>query len=260
MKTKPKTRKLFRYARAGSKNSANNHAVNGTDTVAGRLDTALKESAETGNMIDISDAFQEPGFPAGYSSPSGISNDLAVIARQAQHVSFSYQREFILRAVHRFLLRGVPIPTIAQAFDVSPSTVFRWRKELKDRFIQEANSMDFFSYVGETMEFYRFMMEEAIKISMDKQESAKGRVYAINAALSAKQQEQRFLQAVGYYDHNQFTGHVESDDTIEKTNQLRKISRNILEEFPKKTLDKISQKDTEFAEALRNVKEFSEGK
>ena len=85
------------------------------------------------SILDAYDTYVEPINTSPYTPPILGSNQdnqnerqsINLKIRSAASVSNEYQRDLILRMLHRFLMRGMDIDLIAKLFDVSVSTVNR---------------------------------------------------------------------------------------------------------------------------------------
>src|SRR5687768_4227031 len=65
------------------------------------------------------------------------------------------RKQAVLVRLHQLTLSRVPLRHIAREFAVSVRTVIRWRRELKERFREEALLIDPLPMFGQTLAHYR---------------------------------------------------------------------------------------------------------
>jgi transposase len=111
-----------------------------------------------------------------------------------------YDREERLRQLHKMLMRDIPLSAIAKQFDVSVHTVMRDRKELYSRLRDQASDINLNELVGGTMGFYNEIQSMALRTASSTKTPMAVRMAALRTALSAKNDNHRFLQAAGVFD------------------------------------------------------------
>ena len=112
----------------------------------------------------------------------------------------SYERENRLKLLHRMLMRQVPLDKIAKEFNVSVGTVQNDRKELYKRLRAQAADINLNELIGSTMGFYNEIQAMALRTASSTGVPMSTRISALKAALSAKNDNHRFLQAAGVFD------------------------------------------------------------
>lgn len=153
--------------------------------------------------------------------------------------SDEYSREVRLKALHKLLLREVPIDKIAQQLGVSRDTVERDRRVLYKQLKKEAQSLDINEMIGDTLAFYRDITSSALRLASDPSAPVAARLAAMKTALQSKNDSHKFMQAAGVYDVLKFRAEVESDK--EDVSTLIRNTRILLEDddedFKKSGLD-----------------------
>jgi hypothetical protein len=203
------------------------------------VDRAAEKALLTGRQIDLSEVYTEIPKVYGYTPPVPVEQDvtftmdlpLDVAARSYGILGTGYQREFILMSLHRLLLRGFNNRLLARIYNVSEPMITQWKNLLKERFREEAENTEFSPFVGETLLFYRELITEAIKLSTSSSASKKEKLAAMSVALEAKKDTTKFLQMVGFFDNNRFTGHREVDSSMENVEVMRELSRDLIDSY-----------------------------
>ena len=228
-------------------------------STAYKIDKALVESIDNGRMIDPSEAFEGPEDSIGYATEGGSTTEnsmraLSLQAREAALVGVDYQREFIYKMLHRYLLRGIPQHMIAKAFNVSRQTVWRWSKDLKRRFVEVAEDFDFTPHVGETIEYFKFLSEEATAVLMNRESTNREKLFAINSLLSIKAEERKFFDTIGFYDSNRFTGKKTINESQESAETLKGLVNEFAGLFDKKKSKKVANYPAKMKELAEDTK------
>ena len=190
-----------------------------------RLDKAIDKSLKNKEMIQLDEAFPDVGIyeDDGRSLPTAP----AVRARQASIHGTRYQREYILRTVHRLALRRVPVDQIAQMFNVQVLTVYKWMDELKERLKAEATTMSVTQIAGDTLSFYN----EARAMGMTIASSATKvpeKVRGMEVALKAEADKHKFLQVAGFYDTAKLGRETMEDTASKKARSIINMTKNLL--------------------------------
>lgn len=120
------------------------------------------------------------------------------IAGVGQH-SNSYLTEFRLRMLHRLLMRNLPLDMIAAQLGCSVVTVRELRNELQRRLAYEAQHVNRYEIAGKTMAFYDEIQGMALRMADDGQARPHTRLTALQTALAAQADRQRFLTASGFW-------------------------------------------------------------
>lgn len=146
--------------------------------------------------------------------------------RDAIRTQEAYQKEYRLKTVHRFILRGASIVQIAQALGVDVAEAHRLRTELMRRISKEVSSIDFPAFVGMSMGFYQEVRSLALRqfdAGGEAQRDAQGNVTGfpmspkdrmgyLSIAKGAEDSQHRLLQLAGFYDNVKLTPAAQSGD------------------------------------------------
>jgi DNA-binding transcriptional MerR regulator len=159
-----------------------------------------------------------PHTPRGPTDP----RDNTPAARLA-HVEAHYKQyaaEYRMQLVHRLLMRGLPLDTIAEMLDLSARRVQMIRQDLFNRLRDEAKQADIYGIAGQTIAFYREVRATAMRIASENKHGVQNQMNALRIALSAEADTHRFLQASGFYDNARFIPQgASSDDTTKHQGQ-----------------------------------------
>lgn len=129
----------------------------------------------------------------------------------------AYEREYRLKLLHRYIMRGVPIDKIADEFGMSVHSVIKDRAELYARLREQASKIDINELIGSTMGFYGEVQGLALRQASNSKAPMNIRLSALRTALGAKNDSHRFLQAAGVFDVLSFkAGEDASQSDIER--------------------------------------------
>lgn len=135
-------------------------------------------------------------------APSPIEDIPEGIADRFRHftkMGHSYAQEYVDKTLHYLLLRGASGHEIAREFRVHVTTVYTWKKRLRERFTREAEATDFRPIFHETMVFF----DDARAMALQQYALAtttKDRIACINAAVRSQLGLHRFLSLSGFFD------------------------------------------------------------
>lgn len=216
---------LAEHARSTGFKDTRDHLENPDATVAERMDKQIEKSLETGDMIDLSECFPDVGIyeEDGRTLPTNP----AVRARQAAMHGKKYQKEYILRTLHRLLLRRVPTDQIAQMFNVSVHTIYNWIDELRARMKAEATTMSITQVAGDTLSFYNEIRSTGLTTASTAQD-IKHKIKGMEVALKAEQDKHKFLQVAGFYDTAKLGRETMEDESAKKARQIINMTKNLL--------------------------------
>lgn len=141
-----------------------------------------------------------PPIPSEAVEEFNPRNRLSQVESRSSSGGGAYAREYRLQLIHRMLMRRVPLDEIAQQLDISVSTVQRDRTELFKRLREEAKSLDINKLVGDTLGFYNEIVGMSMRAASSSKTPMNVRLAALRTALSARNDNHRFLQAAGIFD------------------------------------------------------------
>lgn len=194
------------------------------------IDKEIDRSLRTGEMIRLDEAFPDVGiYDSDPTDPSrrSLPTAPAVRARQAALHGTRYQKEYILRTVHRLSLRRVPVDQIAQMFNVTVTTVYSWLDELRERLKSEASTLTITAIAGDTLSFYNEIRAMGMTISSTA-EKTPDRIRGMEVALKAEQDKHKFLQASGFYDTAKLGRETMEDESAKRARAIINMTKNLL--------------------------------
>lgn len=112
----------------------------------------------------------------------------------------NYEREYRFTLLHRMIIRRVPQDQIAKELGLSVRQVQRDIKALYERLRKNAANFDTVEHVGDGVSYYREIQSMALRMASMNKLPAGTRLTAMRTALAARNDETRFLNAVGVYD------------------------------------------------------------
>lgn len=130
---------------------------------------------------------------------------------EVQRVAPGYAREYQMQLLHRLLMRGLPLDTIARTMDSPVTTILSMRQQLFKRMRQEAKLVDIYLLAGRTLSFYGEVQAMSMRLASDGKASARLRIDAMRTAMLAEREKHGFLQTSGFYDHVQFKPRLDED-------------------------------------------------
>ncbi len=219
MQEAPKGKRRQRRVKLGSSSSASK--AEGLRLIDADLNTSVRDKTNTPDpsqedVLDIKDRIA--GIAVG---------------------SKSYAKEYRLKMVHRMLMRGVSLDTIAEEMDVSIHTIMRDRKELRRRLQDEAKNLDINHLIGDTLGFYQELQAMSLRMATMKKAPMNMRLAALRTALASKNDQFRFLNSAGVLDVLRYQSvENEGQSDIEK---MVAITKAILNEGT----DSMTAKDIE---------------
>lgn len=110
-----------------------------------------------------------------------------------------YYAEYRLRLVHRMLMRNLPLDMISAQLQVDLPTLNKMRKELYSRLSYEAQTINRYEIAGKTMAFYDEVQGVALRMADEANAKPYVKLQALQTALSAQADRQRFLTASGFW-------------------------------------------------------------
>ncbi len=189
-----------------------------------RVDEVTDRVIRKREMLDMSEAFPDIGMSNSDGSPIASP---AIRARQAAIHGTRYQKEYILRTVHRLTLRRVPTDEIARMFNVQVVTVYKWLDELNKRLKQEANAITLNHIAGDTLAFYAEVRSLGLTTATTSDKVAE-KVRGMEVALRAEQDKHKFLQVAGFYDTAKLGRDQQEDEAGRKATKLIEMTQNLL--------------------------------
>ena len=143
----------------------------------------------------------------------------------------AYRKEARLKLVHRFILRGADVGQIAEALSISAREVYALRSELHRRMGEEASSIDFPTFVGQSLGFYNELRASAMR-GFDTTSTAEARISHrdrqgyLAIAKAAEDSKNRLLQVAGFFDNVKLqpkvsTGDAQADEMADMQRAMR---------------------------------------
>jgi transposase-like protein len=166
--------------------------------------------------------------------------DLAERVRQIGHIDTEYAEEFILQALGQLLRAGVPLDAIAQKFGVTVRTISNWKKRYRERLREGAARLDRELLFGETMSFYRSMVEQCLQLSLTAKTSRE-KLAALAAARAAMGDKLRFLKSIGFWDNFKF-GNEQNEERMRRADKLSAEALKVLFGFDPDALEAHNDK------------------
>lgn len=147
-----------------------------------------------------------------------------------QRVAPSYVREYRMQLLHRLLLRGLPLDTIARTMDSPVPTILSMRAQLYKRMRQEAKLVDIYLLAGKTLAFYGEIQAMAMRLASDGKSSPRNRIDALRTAMLSEREKHSFLQTSGFYDHVQFKPRAdeEADEALASAQSVLGMLEHIM--------------------------------
>lgn len=189
-----------------------------------RIDRAAARALDRGEMIRLDDAFPDIG---DLSDDDDAMLNPAVRARVAALHGSQYQREYILRTLHRLVLRRTPTDTIAQMFNVPVNRVYKWIEELNRRLQKEATSITLGKIAGDTLAFYNESRSMGLILS-ESSEKMSEKIRGLEVALKAEQDKHKFLQVAGFYDNARLGRDDVQDENQIKAERILEMTKNLM--------------------------------
>lgn len=217
--TSPRRRIMLRRARGGGFNGQGAGASSHSES----LRTSAVDDIEPDEVEDAVDPVEmnrqvreralmpRPIMPPARMAPlnedegddtgrgDGRENPRARLFAVANAGSQAYSKEYRLGLLHRMLLRGISLDTIATELGVSISTVEKDRAELKRRLRESAKSLDINEIIGGQNAFYDDARAMSLRIASGQHPVAM-KLAATRTALAAEADRTRFLNTAGVFD------------------------------------------------------------
>lgn len=133
--------------------------------------------------------------PSALAELNQIRNDAARLERRSP----IYAREYKLRCLHRMILRNIPRHEQAFLLDLEPPELGEMTKELERRLATEAGRVDTMVFFGKTNAFYDEMVALSYQLAADPALRTHNRLQAIQTALAAESDRQRFYHLMGVF-------------------------------------------------------------
>lgn len=166
--------------------------------------------------------------------------------RAAESHAPAYAREFQLRILHRLLMRNLPLDIIASQLQVSVPQVILLRKELQKRLIHEAQTINRYEIAGKTLAFYDEVQGMAMRMADDKDLKPYTKLQAMQTALSAMNDRQRFLTASGFWGSAPFTPKdIVEDESSRAVGKLHQLIEMVMDDDGSHQIDKEAFEETE---------------
>ena len=129
-----------------------------------------------------------------------------------------YNREARLNALHELTLARVPLDAIAERFGVTVRTVSNWKRELHERYRDEACLLDPMRFFGQTIAHYGSIKAAGWRLYRTGETSAE-KLAGLRVVLQAESDLHRFLGLSGFYRECRFSPHQKfewerNDDSV----------------------------------------------
>jgi hypothetical protein len=185
----------------------------------------------------------EPPPPPAPAAEDGPAQRLANVGRHSP----AYQKEFQYRLVHRMLLRNLPLDTIAAQLGISTQSVLRIRHDLNRRLSHEAQTINRYEIAGKTLAFYDEIQGMALRVADEPQARAYTRLQALQTALAAQADRQRFLTASGFWGAAPFQPKdAMEDDSSRAANKIQTLIEMVIDNkgdtvIDEQTMDEVDR-------------------
>jgi hypothetical protein len=120
--------------------------------------------------------------------------------RNADQKLNPYTEDFIFQTLHQLLLANMPMDQIALKFDVSLSTVYKWRAKMIAKMAEEVKKADPLPILGETLSTYKTIAAEGHRLMMSGKTGHDKRAGA-EIALKAMGDQMKVLQLAGFFNN-----------------------------------------------------------
>lgn len=177
-------------------------------------------------VADLNETVEERAAAPAQGDDSEAFNPANRLREVGQRAT-GYEREYRLKLIHRLLMRGIPLDTIANQLMVSVDTVERDRREIGQRLRKQASTMDANEMIGDTMAFYGETQAMALKMASSDKTPLNTKLAAIRTALSSRNDRHRFLQASGVFDALQFS--TDEDGSSNDLDRLMQLTERLIE-------------------------------
>lgn len=166
------------------------------------------------------------------------------IATVGQH-SNSYLTEFRLKVLHRLLMRNLPLDVIAGQLQCSTDTVRQLRNELQKRLIHEAQTINRYEIAGKTLAFYDEIQGMALRMADTPEAKPYTKLQALQTALSAQADRQRFLTASGFWGSAPFTPKdIVEDDSSRAAGKIHQLIEMVMDDSGTMVVDEETMAET----------------
>lgn len=161
------------------------------------LDRTITRTLRSGGAINLDEAFPNIGVANNVGENDATPANPAERARLALIHGEAYQKEYILKTLHRLMLRRVPTDQIARVFNVRVETVRVWMHELYKRVREEAQNLDVYSIAGESLAFYTEI--RSVGMNMAASKDLREKDLGLSVALKAEADKHKMLGIMGFY-------------------------------------------------------------
>lgn len=147
-------------------------------------------------------------------------------------VEDDYAKEHQLLLVHKLLVRRATTSQIAEQLKITPSEAAHLIKDVKQRYAEYLRKKDPMELVAEGTAFYDEIIAESMKL-YDSTRATPGlkvhdKVRALEMALKARVEKDKFLVNVGILNNNQNSEHTKEDHYAEEASSLKGLLADIM--------------------------------
>lgn len=149
--------------------------------------------------------------------------------RNADQKLNPYTEDFIFQTLHQLLLANMPMDQIALKFDVSVSTVYKWRAKMMAKMADEVKKADPLPILGETLNTYAKIAAEGHRLMMAGKTAHDKRAGA-EIALKAVGDKMKVLQLAGFFNNPlmKVSAGDADDDRTKGANSLMDMAKAFL--------------------------------
>lgn len=133
-----------------------------------------------------------------FSEEEALSDEPATRLRQLGRLRSGYTWEYVRQSLHPLLLARVPLVEIAERFNVSAHTVYRWRDRLHEDMRREAVTMQPRDFIMESLTSLREVRAEAWQ-AYQTAETPKQRLTFLDLIVKAESSLLKLGHTIGLY-------------------------------------------------------------
>ncbi len=185
-----------------------------------QADHEIEAAIEEGRPVRLEDAYPRLPNPARVAADAEVRG--ASVSERIEQIAIaspSYSREYQLQLLHKLMLRGLPLDTVAPMMGISLNTVVTLRRQLMNRLREEAKYIDIHLLAGKSRAFYEEIKHTAMRIASDTTRTdnapnvtPRTRLEALRVASMAEDSFHRFLTVSGFFNNAHFSPSERDED------------------------------------------------
>jgi len=174
--------------------------------------------------------------------------------RQIRASSPGYIREYQMRVLHRMLMRNLPLDVIAAQLQMPVTEIYKLRNDLMKRVAFEAQHLNRYEVAGKTMAFYDEVQGTALKMADQTGASLHHRLIALQTALAAAGDRQKFLGVSGFWAAAPFKPQdAVEDNSSRQANKLNALIEAVLDDHGDVVMDDAATEEHAAQEAMGDM-------